>query len=42
MSHTMYDVIGFMGVLLVGSVALIADVGIRLISDLRSKSCGIF
>jgi hypothetical protein len=32
---------GFMGVLLVGGVALIADAGIRLIRDLRSKPCGI-
>jgi hypothetical protein len=41
MSYTMYPVIGFLGVLLVGGVALIADAGIHLVRDLRRKSCGI-
>jgi hypothetical protein len=33
-------VVGFLGVLLVGGIALIADAGVRLIRDLRSKLCG--
>jgi len=32
--------IGFLGVLLVGGVALIADGSVRLFSDLRRKLCG--
>jgi hypothetical protein len=40
-SYAMYPVFGFLGVLLVGGIALIADAGIRLIRDLRSKLCGI-
>ena len=40
MSFTIYPVLGFLGILLVGGVALIADAGIRLIHDLRSKPCG--
>ncbi len=41
MSYTMYPVLGFLGVLLVGGIALIADAGINLIRDLRRKPCGI-
>ena len=41
MSYTVYPVIGFLGVLLVGGITLIADAGVRLIRDLRSRSCGI-
>ena len=41
MSFTMYPVVGFLGVLLVGGVALITDAGIRLLRDVRRKSCGI-
>ena len=40
MSYTMYPVIGFLGVLLVGGVALITDAGVRLLRDLRRRSCG--
>jgi hypothetical protein len=40
-SYTLYPVFGFLGVLLVGGIALIADAGIRIIRDLRSKLCGI-
>jgi hypothetical protein len=41
MSYTMFPVIGFLGVLLIGGVTLIMDAGIRLARDLRRKSCGI-
>jgi hypothetical protein len=41
MSYTMYPVIGFLGVLLVGGLALISDASVRLVRDLRRKSCGI-
>jgi len=37
----MYPVLGFLGVLLVGGTALIADAAIHLIRDLGRKSCGI-
>ena len=40
MSYTKYPVIGFLGVLLVGGIALIADAGIQVVRDLRSKLCG--
>ena len=40
MSYTMFPVMGFLGVLLIGGVALIADGGIRLFGDLRRKLCG--
>jgi hypothetical protein len=40
MSYTIYPVIGFLGLLLAGGVTLIADAGIRLVHDLRSKPCG--
>jgi hypothetical protein len=41
MSYTMYPVIGFLGILLVGGVALITDAGFRLVRDVRRRSCGI-
>jgi hypothetical protein len=34
-------VVGFLGVLLIGGVALVTDGGIRLLRDVRRKSCGI-
>lgn len=39
MSYTMYlySLIAFLGVLLVGGVALIADAGVRLVRDHRRK-----
>ena len=40
MSYTMYPIISFLGVLLVGGLALITDASIRLIRDLRRKLCG--
>jgi hypothetical protein len=40
MSYTMYPVVGFLGALLVGGIALITDASIRVVRDLRRKSCG--
>ena len=35
MGYTIYPVIGFLGVLLIGGVALITDAGLRIFRDLR-------